>query len=360
MFDYSATMSLTTNVIRRLVAGVVLASTLAACGAPTAPSPTLVFPSTTVAISGATSTSVTSVTTATSTSSATTSTSAVTAESVVGAPTTTAGPVATTVKPKPKPTATTTTVASAPAPTTAAPTTVAASTTTVAATTTTTPAPVTIVVFAATSLTASFNDMKAAFQAAYPYITVTTSYGGSSTLATNINNGAPVDVFASADNANMAKITTAVAPVRFARNRLEMIVAPGNPLGIATLADLANSGVKYVTAAAGVPIRTYADQVLASASVSVTPVSLEPNVGAIVTKVTSGNADAGIVYRTDVIAAGSAATGVLIPDANNVIAEYPIAVPSSSSHQTEANLFINFVRSTAGQNIMISRGFIGA
>ena len=229
-----------------------------------------------------------------------------------------------------------------------------------AATTTTTPAPVTIVVFAATSLTASFNDMKAAFQAAYPYITVTTSYGGSSTLATNINNGAPVDVFASADNANMAKITTAVPPVRFARNRLEMIVAPGNPLGIATLADLANSGVKYVTAAPGVPIRTYADQVLASASVSVTPVSLESNVGAIVTKVTSGNADAGIVYRTDVIAAGSAATGVLIPDANNVIAEYPIAVPSSSSHQTEANLFINFVRSTAGQNIMIGRGFIGA
>ncbi|MFZ4810555.1 MAG: molybdate ABC transporter substrate-binding protein [Ilumatobacteraceae bacterium] len=213
--------------------------------------------------------------------------------------------------------------------------------------------------FAATSLTATFNDIKAAFQAAYPYITVTMSYGASSTLATNINNGAPSDVFASADNANMNRITTTGPPTRFARNRLEMIVQPGNPKGISTLADLANSGVLYVTAAAGVPIRTYADQALASAGVTVTPVSLEANVGAIVTKVTSGNADAGIVYRTDVINAGSSATGVLIPDANNVVAEYPIAVPSGSTHPTEANLFINFVLSTAGQNLLISRGFIG-
>ncbi len=225
--------------------------------------------------------------------------------------------------------------------------------------TTTAPAPVTIVVFAATSLTASFNDMKAAFQAAYPYITVTTSYGASSALAANINNGAPADVFASADITNINRINTVGAKTPFARNRLEIMVQPGNPKGINTLADLARPGVLYVTAAAGVPIRNYADQALASAAVTVTPVSLETNVGAIVTKITSGNADAGIVYRTDVIAAGSSAAGVVIPDANNVVAEYPIAIPSGSTHQAEANLFINFVLSAAGQNLLTGRGFIG-
>jgi molybdate transport system substrate-binding protein len=219
---------------------------------------------------------------------------------------------------------------------------------------------VTIVVFAATSLTAAFNDIKGAFEAAYPYITVTTSYGASSTLATNINNGAPADVFASADYANINRISMAGGATRVVRNRLEIIVQPGNPKGIATLADLAAPGVLYVTAAPGVPIRTYADQALASAGVTVAPVSFEANVGAIVTKVTSGSADAGIVYRTDVLNAGASALGVVIPDANNVIAEYPAAVPSGSSHQAEANLFINFLLSATGQNLLINRGFIGA
>src|SRR5438309_1571065 len=147
----------------------------------------------------------------------------------------------------------------------------------------------------------------------------TASFAASSSLVTQINQGAPADLFASADTANMDKLTAATgagvsaAPITFATNKLQIIVAKGNSKGITGVADLAKSGVIYVTAAPEVPIGAYAKQVLDKAKVTVTPKSLEADVKSVVNKVTLGEADAGIVYATDVKAAGDKAAGVVIP-----------------------------------------------
>jgi molybdate transport system substrate-binding protein len=190
---------------------------------------------------------------------------------------------------------------------------------------------------------------------------VTLNFASSSDLAAQIGEGAPADVFASADEPNMAKLTdgagTTRAPAIFATNRLEIIVAAGNPQRIVTVADLARPDLIVVTAAPQVPIGTYAAEVLAKAGVEVTPKSLEENVKAIVTKVVLGEADAGIVYATDVRAAGSDAEGVEIPSELNMIATYPIAVPSGSANPESAAAFIDFVLSTEGQAILASFGF---
>ena len=257
--------------------------------------------------------------------------------------------------------------------TTAAPTTASATTTTTteAATTTTKPATTTpastpaargaITVFAAASLTESFGEIGSAFQTEHPDSEVTFSFDGSSALVTQIGQGAPADVFASADEANMKKLTDAAGnqgePVIFATNELQIIVAPGNPKGITSVADLAKSDVTFVTAAPEVPIGKYTQQVLDSAGVTVTPVSLEQNVKGIVTKVTAGEADAGIVYKTDVIAAGDKAEGVEIPADLNVIAKYPIVTTKESTNPATAQAFIAFVLSDQGQKILAAHGF---
>ena len=218
-----------------------------------------------------------------------------------------------------------------------------------------------ITVFAAASLTDAFTELGDAFTAANPDASVTLNFASSSDLAVQIGEGAPADVFASADQPNMAKLTdgagTIEAPEVFATNRLEIIVEPGNPLEIAGVADLADPDLIFVTAAPDVPIGRYAAEVLASAAVEVTPKSLEENVKAIVTKVVLGEADAGIVYATDVRAAGSDAEGVEIPSELNVIANYPIAVPSGSAKPESAAAFIDFVLSPEGQAILASFGF---
>ena len=218
-----------------------------------------------------------------------------------------------------------------------------------------------ITVFAAASLTDAFTELGDAFTAANPDASVTLNFASSSDLAVQIGEGAPADVFASADQPNMAKLTdgagTIEAPEVFATNRLEIIVEPGNPLEIAGVADLADPDLIIVTAAPEVPIGKYAEEVLTKAGVAMTPSSLEENVRAIVTKVVLGEADAGIVYATDVRAAGSAAEGVEIPAELNVIATYPIAVPSGSANQDSAAAFIDFVLSPDGQAILSSYGF---
>jgi molybdate transport system substrate-binding protein len=176
-----------------------------------------------------------------------------------------------------------------------------------------------------------------------------------------INQGAAADVYASADEANMQKLVDAAGnaaqPQVFATNSLQIIVQPGNPKGIKTLADLANDGLLYVTCAPEVPIGKYAAQALASAGVTVTPVSLEENVKGVVTKVTLGEADAGIVYTTDVIGAGDKAEGIDIPAANNVIAKYPIAVTKAAPNPGGAQAFVDFVLGDQGQKILSSSGF---
>ena len=218
-----------------------------------------------------------------------------------------------------------------------------------------------VTVFAAASLTAAFTELGDAFTAANPDVEVTFNFAGSSDLVAQISDGAPVDVFASADLANMSKLAdaglAAGEPATFATNTAEIVVEPGNPLGIAGVADLADSDLIVVLCAPEVPCGAYAEQVVANAGTTVTPSSYEENVKAVVTKVTLGEADAGIVYRTDVIAAGDAAQGVPIPDDINVVAEYPIALVSDAPNAAGAQAFIDFVLGPAGQGIVAAYGF---
>ena len=185
-----------------------------------------------------------------------------------------------------------------------------------------------LTVLAAASLTDSFNKIGEQFKAKHSGADVKFSYAGSPTLVTQIQQGAPADVFASADQPNMQKVVdgglNSGAPRVFARNKLQIVVQSGNPRQIQTIADLAKPGIKFDACAPGVPCGTYATNVFNKAGVKVTPVSQEDNVKAAVTKVSLGEADAGIVYSTDVKSGGSKVQGVTIPDDQNVTATYPI------------------------------------
>ena len=222
----------------------------------------------------------------------------------------------------------------------------------------------TISVFAAASLTASFNALGTSFQAANPGVTVHFNYAGTPTLVTQIEQGAPADVFASADTTNMDKLSadgfTLGTSQVFAHNQLEIVVAPGNPKGITGLADLAKPGVIYVSEGPTVPAGKYALQVLAKAGVTVTPKSLETSVTAVISKIELGEADAGIVYTTDVTAAKSKVQGVPIPAADNVIATYPIVAVKGTSNAAVADAFIAYVVSAAGQSTLATFGFLAA
>jgi molybdate transport system substrate-binding protein len=235
--------------------------------------------------------------------------------------------------------------------------------TTAAATTTTAPAlSGSLNVFAAASLTGAFNAAKTTLGSTTPGVSLTFNFAGSNTLVTQIQQGAPADVFASADQANMQKVVDAGGisgtPEVFATNSLEIIVAPGNPKGIRGLADLSASGLLYVTAGPDVPIGKYALQVFEKAGVTApSPVSLEADVKAVVTKVTSGEVDAAIVYATDVTAAGSKAEGVAIPTAANVVATYPLGVTAEASNPKGAAAWIAFITGEEGQAILAEHGF---
>ena len=219
-----------------------------------------------------------------------------------------------------------------------------------------------VVVFAAASLTDAFTELGDAFAASNPGSTVTFNFAGSSALATQITEGAPADVFASADLATMATLietgATTGDPVVFATNRAAIVVAAGNPSGVTGVADLADDDLVVVQCAPEVPCGRYAAQVLATAGVAVTPKSLEENVRAVVSKVTLGEADAGIVYVTDVAAAGPEVEGVEIPADVNVVAEYPIAVTAGAPNPDGARAFVDFVLGDRGQQILASYGFL--
>jgi molybdate transport system substrate-binding protein len=219
-------------------------------------------------------------------------------------------------------------------------------------------------VFAAASLTASFNAIGTAFQTAHSGVTIKFNYGGTPTLLTQIEQGASADVFASADTTNMDKLKaggfTAGTPQVFAHNKLEIVVAAGNPKGITGLADLAKPGIIYITEAPTVPAGKYALQILANANVKVTPKSLETDVKSVVSKIQLGEADAGIVYVTDVTAAGSKVAGVPIPDSVNVTATYPIVAVKGTKNSALADAFIAYVLSADGQTKLQSFGFLPA
>jgi molybdate transport system substrate-binding protein len=219
-----------------------------------------------------------------------------------------------------------------------------------------------LTVLAAASLTEAFTDTKTTLEKAHSGLAITYSFAGSQQLVSQIQNGAPADVVATADQASMNTLATAGlvdTPTLFAHNKLEIVVAIGNPKGVKGLADLARPDLIVVLEDPSVPAGKFARQALRKANVTVNPKSLELDVKSELQKVVMGEADAGIVYVTDVTAAGSTVTGVPIPDDQNVIATYPIAVVKASTHAAAAKAFVDEIVSGEGQKALQKRGFLG-
>ena len=218
----------------------------------------------------------------------------------------------------------------------------------------------TITVFAAASLTETFTTLGKRFEAAHPGTKVTLSFGSSATLAQQITQGAPADVFAAASKKTMQQAVDAGAirsPKTFATNTMEIAVPPGNPAHVAGLADLGRSGVKVVLCQPQVPCGAAAAAVFAKAKLTVHPASLEADVKATLTKVTLDEADAGVVYVTDVKAAGKKVTGILIPAAQNSSTVYPIGTVGGSRNAATAVAFVNYVLSDEGASVFAAAGF---
>lgn len=216
-------------------------------------------------------------------------------------------------------------------------------------------------VFAAASLTEAFDDLQTSLNASDPGLAVTYSYASSGALVTQVRQGAPADVIATADTETMKRLRDArlvETPVTFAENRLGILVEPGNPKRVKALSDLARGDLKVVLGDDTVPVGRYSAQALAAAGVTVRPVSKELDVKAAVAKVISGEADASIVYVTDVNAAGSKGQGVDIPAAHNVVARYPIAVVIATKNRDAAAAFVDAVVKGAGQPALRRRGFL--
>jgi molybdate transport system substrate-binding protein len=219
----------------------------------------------------------------------------------------------------------------------------------------------TITVFAAASLKATFTELARTFETENPGTTVNVSFAGSSDLASQINQGAPADVFASADTANMKKLQDAGladgAPRNFATNTLAIAVPPGNPAGISALKDLVRPGIKLVICAKQVPCGAAAAKVAGAAGITLSPVSEENAVTDVLGKVTSGEADAGLVYGTDVKAAGAKVAGIEFPESQGAVNTYPIAGVASGRNKATAQAFIGLVTGAEGQKVLAAAGF---
>jgi molybdate transport system substrate-binding protein len=217
-----------------------------------------------------------------------------------------------------------------------------------------------ITVFAASSLQDTFNTLGSQFEKAHSGTKISFNFGASSALATQIDQGADSDVFASAATKNMDVVTkagNASDPVTFVKNTMEIAAAPGNPKQIAAVADLAKSGVKVALCEASVPCGIVAAQVFKNAGVTVTATANEPDVKSTLAVVESGEVDAGVVYVTDVKAAGDKVVGVEIPAAQNAGTEYPIAALKGSKNSALAKAFVDYVNSAAGQQVLTTAGF---
>jgi molybdate transport system substrate-binding protein len=219
----------------------------------------------------------------------------------------------------------------------------------------------TITVFAAASLTESFRAIGEQVEAANPNLTVEFNFAGSSTLATQINQGAPADVFAAANLATMRTVTDAGngagEPRTFARNELVIAVAEGNPKDIRGLADLARGGTKVALCAEQVPCGAASRKALAAAAVDLTPVTLEQDVRAALSKLTLGEVDAALVYRTDVATAASTVDGVEFAESKQAVNDYPIVVLADAPNAAGAQAFVQHVLSAEGQAVLGEAGF---
>ena len=214
---------------------------------------------------------------------------------------------------------------------------------------------------AAASLTETFTGLEKQFEAANPGVDVTLNYAGSSDLAQQIVNGAPADVFAAASDATMKTVTDAglatAPPKIFATNVLQIATAPGNPKGIASFADLAKPDLKVVVCAPQVPCGAAAQKIEQATGVDIRPVSEEADVKSTLGKVTSGDADAGLVYVTDVDAAGAGVEGVNFTEAGQATTNYPIAVLRNAPQPQLAQQFSDLVTGDAGRRALQDAGF---
>lgn len=217
----------------------------------------------------------------------------------------------------------------------------------------------TVTVYAAASLTTTFERIAEEFEAENEDVEVELGFGGSSDLVAQIQEGAPADVFASADPANMDKLGALQGqePEAFATNSLQIAVAPGNPLGITGLADLAGEDVALVVCAPEVPCGAAAQRAAEAAGTTLSPVSEEQSVTDVLGKVTSGEADAGLVYVTDVIAADGDVEGVDFPEASAAVNTYPIATVEGSDGADLAEAFVALVLGETGRSILAEAGF---
>lgn len=215
-----------------------------------------------------------------------------------------------------------------------------------------------ITVDAASSLTEAFDSLKASFESDHAGTTITISYGPSSDFATQISQGAPVDVFASASTSSMDAVgSAAINPTNFVTNTLEIAVPPGNPADIHSVADLAKSGVKVAVCDPEVPCGSVAQDVFENAGVSVHPAASLADVKTTLAAVESGEVDAGVVYLTDVRAAGDQVHGVPIPTDINSTTTYPIAVLKDAKNPDLAQAWVDYVLSPKGGQVLAADGF---
>ncbi|CAM5387837.1 Molybdate-binding protein OS=Streptomyces canus OX=58343 GN=AQI96_00910 PE=3 SV=1 [Streptomyces canus] len=220
----------------------------------------------------------------------------------------------------------------------------------------------TVTVFAAASLKESFTTLGEQFERTHPGTKVTFSFGGSDSLAASITGGAPADVFASASTKTMKIVTaagdTSGTPATFVRNQLEIATLPGNPDKVASLKDLTNPDLKVVLCDKEVPCGAAAQKALDASRLKLTPVSYEQDVKAALTKVELKEADAAVVYKTDVHAAGDKVGGVEFPESADAVNEYPITLLKNAQHTDTAKAFIALVRSAEGQKVLTEAGFL--
>lgn len=218
-----------------------------------------------------------------------------------------------------------------------------------------------VTVFAAASLTESFTQIGEDFEAAHPGTVVTFNFAGSSQLATQVNEGAPADVFAAASPATMKTVTDAGngdgGPVTFVRNQLVIAVPKGNPAGVTGLADLTKPGVKVALCAEQVPCGAAARKALDAAGVALTPVTLEQDVKAALSKVKLGEVDAALVYRTDAKAASSDVDGVEFPESAGAVNDYPMVVLKDAPNKAAARAFVAYVQSDKAKAVLTAAGF---